>query len=80
MTNDIHLLTFTLASSGMIQGEKLLRRAEMCRKLESDQEKVLPFYMSSLTLEEENQAKAQAMEPPSEELAKVFSYFATVEL
>ena len=30
----------------------LLRQAEMCRKLETEQEKVLPFYADSLSLEE----------------------------
>jgi len=32
--------------------EGLLRQAEMCRKLETEQEKVLPFYADSLSLEE----------------------------
>uniref|UniRef100_A0A8B9KZV7 Dynein regulatory complex subunit 2 n=1 Tax=Astyanax mexicanus TaxID=7994 RepID=A0A8B9KZV7_ASTMX len=53
------------------KGEKLLRLAEMCRKLETEQEKVLPFYISSLSAEELSQERAQAMEPPSEELAQV---------
>ncbi|XP_022530601.2 dynein regulatory complex subunit 2 [Astyanax mexicanus] len=52
------------------KGEKLLRLAEMCRKLETEQEKVLPFYISSLSAEELSQERAQAMEPPSEELAQ----------
>jgi hypothetical protein len=53
------------------QGERLLRLAEMCRKLETEHEKVLPFYTSSLTAEEESQERANAMETPSEELAQV---------
>ena len=43
----------------------------MCRKLETEQEKVLPFYASSLAQEEEQQAKAAQLEEPTEPLAKV---------
>ena len=43
----------------------------MCRKLETEEEKVLPFYATSLTPEEETQVAAQAEEPCSEELAEV---------
>ncbi|XP_031422955.1 LOW QUALITY PROTEIN: dynein regulatory complex subunit 2 [Clupea harengus] len=53
------------------QGEKLLRLAEMCRKLETEEEKILPFYESTLSPQEQSLDKAQASEPPSEELAKV---------
>ncbi|KAG7283204.1 hypothetical protein CRUP_004946 [Coryphaenoides rupestris] len=51
------------------KGEKILRCAEMCRKFESEHEKVLPFYASSLTAEEQTQDKLKATEPPSEDLA-----------
>ena len=57
--------------SDCTQGEKILRQAEMCRKFETEHEKVLPFYTSSLTTEEQTQEKRKAMEPPSEELARV---------
>ncbi len=43
----------------------------MCRKLETEQEKVLPFYASSLTEEEDQQVKAAQLEEPTEILAKV---------
>ena len=43
----------------------------MCRKLETEQEKVLPVYASSLAQEEEQQAKAAQLEEPTEPLAKV---------
>jgi hypothetical protein len=43
----------------------------MCRKLETEQEKVLPFYSSFLTEEEDEQAKAAQLEEPTESLAKV---------
>ena len=45
----------------------------MCRKLETEQEKVLPFYASSLTQEEEEQTKAAELEEPTEILAKVYT-------
>ncbi|KAK2556161.1 Dynein regulatory complex subunit 2 [Acropora cervicornis] len=35
------------------RGERILKVAEMCRKLETETEKVLPFYASSLTPEED---------------------------
>ncbi|XP_010879917.2 dynein regulatory complex subunit 2 isoform X1 [Esox lucius] len=64
------------------KGERLLRMAEMCRKLETEHEKVLPFYTSSLTAEEESQERANVMEPPSEALAQVqrFKYFIILSL
>ena len=43
----------------------------MCRRFESEHEKVLPFYASSLTPEEQDQVELRAREPPSEELARV---------
>uniref|UniRef100_A0A668AVX3 Dynein regulatory complex subunit 2 n=1 Tax=Myripristis murdjan TaxID=586833 RepID=A0A668AVX3_9TELE len=46
------------------KGEKILRLAEMCRKLESQHEKVLPFFTSSLTAEEQSQVGQRALELP----------------
>ncbi|XP_062386488.1 dynein regulatory complex subunit 2-like [Sardina pilchardus] len=57
------------------QGEKLLRLAEMCRKLETEEEKVVPFYESSLTPQEQSLDRATAAQPPSEELAKAMVDF-----
>ena len=48
-----------------------MKLSEMCRKLETEEEKVLPFYATSLTPEEEAHVAAQAQEPCSEELAEV---------
>ena len=48
-----------------------MKLSEMCRKLETEEEKVLPFYATSLTPEEEEQVASQAEEPCSEELAEV---------
>ena len=54
------------------QGAKIFRLGEMCRKLETEQEKVLPFYASSLTKEEDEQATTDQVEAPTETLAKVW--------
>lgn len=53
------------------QGEQILRLAEMCRKLETEEEKVLPFYPSSLSDAEKLEAERASMERPSEQLAQV---------
>lgn len=59
----------TVASN--FQGDKVLKLAEMCRKLETEEEKVLPFYMCSLSTEDEEKVASAAAEPPSEPLAEV---------
>ena len=43
----------------------------MCRKLETEEEKILPFYVSSLNEQEENELKQAMYESPEEDLAKV---------
>ena len=43
----------------------------MCRKLETEEEKVLPFYASSLTQEEQQDVDEAVAEPPSQQLAAV---------
>lgn len=53
------------------QGEKILKLAEICRKFETEEEKVLPFYSSVLTPEEQEEAKLQNPEDITEDLAKV---------
>jgi hypothetical protein len=40
----------------MRQAQGLLRQAEMCRKLETEQEKVLPFYSDSISPKEVEEA------------------------
>ncbi|XP_028854760.1 dynein regulatory complex subunit 2 [Denticeps clupeoides] len=44
------------------QGERLLRLSEVCRKLETEQEKVLPFYESSLTPEQTSASEREVAE------------------
>ena len=53
------------------QGERILKLSEMCRKLETEAEKVLPFYASSLSPEEDDDVAAAMQEAPSEPLAEV---------
>ena len=43
----------------------------MCRKLETEQEKVLPFYTSSLSADDEEDVAAAVQETPSELLTEV---------
>lgn len=81
------LTQLTLQSNGSIKelqrqkgkGAKILRLAEMCRKLETEQEKVLPFYSSTLTEEEEEQVKSAEQEEPAEVLAKVLHEYTSLE-
>uniref|UniRef100_A0A8C1TL00 Coiled-coil domain containing 65 n=1 Tax=Cyprinus carpio TaxID=7962 RepID=A0A8C1TL00_CYPCA len=53
------------------KGERLIRFSEMCCKLETEYEKVLPFYTSSLSEEKLNQERANAIELPTEKLAQL---------
>ena len=43
----------------------------MCRKLETEEEKVLPFYASTLTAAEEKEINDMVQQEPENELAKV---------
>lgn len=53
------------------QAERILRLAEMCRRLETEGEKVLPFYPSSLAEGELFDADKVLKEEPAEPLAQV---------
>ncbi|XP_005090934.1 dynein regulatory complex subunit 2 isoform X1 [Aplysia californica] len=61
------------------KGELILRLAEMCRKMETEEEKVLPFYASSLTKEEQEDVEAAVLEPPSQPLAEVMHDYTSLE-
>ena len=55
-----------------LQGERIFRLFEMCRKLETEEEKVTPFYSTSLTpREEEFIHEATYEEPPLNKLTEV---------
>lgn len=53
------------------QAQRVLRLAEMCRRLETEEEKVLPFYPSSLAEGEQRDAQRILEETPVEPLAWV---------
>ncbi|XP_048582995.1 dynein regulatory complex subunit 2 [Nematostella vectensis] len=61
------------------KGERILKLSEMCRKLETEQEKVLPFYASSLGVDEEEDVAAAMQEAPSEPLAEVLHEYSSLE-
>ncbi|NXV51651.1 DRC2 protein, partial [Uria aalge] len=50
--------------------QRVLRLAEMCRRLETEEEKVLPFYPSSLAEGEQRDAQRVLEEMPTEPLAQ----------
>ena len=54
--------------------ETILTFAEMCRKLEAEEEKILPFYASTLTDEERAEVETAFYEMPFEDLAKVLLF------
>lgn len=70
----IFYIVFILIPVFIMQGERILKLAEMCRKLETEEEKVLPFYASSLTEQEQVDVSAVVQEPPTQPLAEVI-YF-----
>lgn len=55
----------------LTQGERILRLGEMCRKLETEEEKVLPFFAPSLSEEEQEQVAIVENEPGLEALIQV---------
>eukprot|EP00051_Salpingoeca_urceolata_P005721 m.76460 g.76460 ORF g.76460 m.76460 type:complete len:517 (+) comp14511_c1_seq3:33-1583(+) len=59
------------------RAEKLLKTAEMCRKLETEEEKVLPFYADSVTTEEVEDLTGEAATPAPEALPAPTQPFAT---
>ncbi|XP_071585493.1 dynein regulatory complex subunit 2 [Heliangelus exortis] len=61
------------------KAQRILRLAEMCRKLETEQEKVLPFYPSSLAEGEQEEAQRILHRTPEEPLARVVRDYAGLE-
>ncbi|XP_074710038.1 dynein regulatory complex subunit 2 [Strix uralensis] len=62
------------------KAQRILRLAELCRRLESEEEKVLPFYPSSLEEEEEQRdARRVLEEPPAEPLARALGDYVGLE-
>lgn len=52
-----------------------MKLGEICRKFETEEEKVLPFYASSLTKEEQNDVNAAVLEAPNEALVRVSTVY-----
>ncbi|XP_078287580.1 dynein regulatory complex subunit 2 [Rhinoraja longicauda] len=81
------LVKLTLESNAAIKvlksvcakGEHILKMAEMCRKLETEEEKVLPFYACSLTPDEEKRVQAVMIKKPCEALAEVMMNYMALE-
>ncbi|XP_004863122.1 coiled-coil domain-containing protein 65 isoform X2 [Heterocephalus glaber] len=61
------------------KGERILKLAELCRKLETEEEKVLPFYSSVLTSEEQEIELQNGGKELTEELAKVMVNYSAME-
>ncbi|NXW93581.1 DRC2 protein, partial [Alopecoenas beccarii] len=59
--------------------QRILRLAEMCRKLETEEEKVLPFYPSSLADGEQQDARRVFEETPTEPLAQAMRDYVGLE-
>ncbi|NXS12856.1 DRC2 protein, partial [Neodrepanis coruscans] len=59
--------------------QRILRLAELCRRLETEEEKVLPFYPSSLAEEELQDARRVLEETPVEPLAWVMQDYVGLE-
>ncbi|PAA70359.1 hypothetical protein BOX15_Mlig009197g3, partial [Macrostomum lignano] len=81
------LTKMTLESNGALkelrrQGDKadrILKLAEMCRKLETEEEKVLPFPATSLTPEEMDDVAVALKEEPNEPLAAAMRRYQNLE-
>ncbi|XP_048221198.1 dynein regulatory complex subunit 2 [Perognathus longimembris pacificus] len=73
--------TLKALKSVVDKGEKILKLGEICRKFESEEEKILPFYASSLTPRDMEDMEFQFLEelPQEEELAKVIEDYAGME-
>jgi dynein regulatory complex subunit 2 len=82
-----HLTKMTLESTESIKetkrliekGERIIKLGENCRKLETEEEKVLPFYATSLTAEEEEDVRVAMQEEMVEELAEVMQKYSHLE-
>ncbi|NXB96405.1 DRC2 protein, partial [Vidua macroura] len=59
--------------------QRILRLAEMCRRLETEEEKVLPFYPSSLAEWEQQKARSVLEETASEPLARAMQDYMGLE-
>ncbi|XP_074906009.1 dynein regulatory complex subunit 2 isoform X2 [Buteo buteo] len=61
------------------KAQHILRLAEMCRRLETEEEKVLPFYPSSLAEGDQREAQQVLEETPTEPLAQAMRDYVGLE-
>ncbi|XP_048752355.1 dynein regulatory complex subunit 2-like [Ostrea edulis] len=59
--------------------QSIMKVGEMCRKFETEEEKVLPFYASSLTQEEQSDVNTAVLETPNEALVAVMHEYQGLE-
>ncbi|NXH50890.1 DRC2 protein, partial [Dicaeum eximium] len=59
--------------------QRILRLAEMCRRLETEEEKVLPYYASLLDEQEQRKARWVLEEAPAEPLARTMMDYMGLE-
>ncbi|RLV63655.1 hypothetical protein DV515_00018053 [Chloebia gouldiae] len=86
-TAHTHLVTLTCQCSATLKAlqqvvekaQRILRLAEMCRRLETQEEKVLPFYPSSLAEWEQQKARRVLEETASEPLARAMQDYVGLE-
>ncbi|RMB90567.1 hypothetical protein DUI87_33029 [Hirundo rustica rustica] len=86
-TAHAHLVTLTCQCSATLKAlqqvvekaQRILRLAEMCRRLETEEEKVLPFYPSSLAECEQQNARRVLEQSPSEPLALALQDYVGLE-
>ncbi|KAA0198296.1 Coiled-coil domain-containing protein 65 [Fasciolopsis buskii] len=62
------------------KAEKIIKLAEQCRKYETEEEKVVPFYLSSLTEEEEEAVNGAFHVEGDEELSAILRRCAPLEM
>ncbi|KAF5395200.1 hypothetical protein PHET_06046 [Paragonimus heterotremus] len=62
------------------KAENIIKLAEHCRKYETEEEKVVPFYVSSLTTEEEAMVREALHVEGDTELAKILRQCAPLEM
>ncbi|XP_077048741.1 dynein regulatory complex subunit 2 [Agelaius phoeniceus] len=86
-TAHTHLVTLSSQCSATLKAlqqllekaQRLLRLAELCRRLETEEEKVLPFYPSSLGELEQQKVRKVLEETASEPLARVMKDYMGLE-
>nr|XP_032828225.1 dynein regulatory complex subunit 2 [Petromyzon marinus] len=61
------------------KAEQVLKMGEICRRMETEQEKVLPFPPSALTPEEQRDVDTQLAQTPTQQLSQVAARYSSME-